>query len=238
MGKSTRVFGQQAPPPGIYRDEPDRDDAASQSSAMSLHSNIDFDESDETPPPYSDEPTIITTPSSSSNLLEDSLAVNPEIMNPEDRLIKHCDKKGSTSTWLSGTLTTDPRLLQQFVNHKKKVCPEAYITIRGEHYESKGQGKDKKKETKVDFDIKLDVTSTISPGEILDPNGRTAAESRIVTAGNHTKTYRGTVLQTLPKKSRADMEGAHEKPTLEEWCHLFCASSSKLKSLVSVLEPT
>ena len=231
MGKSSRVFGQQRPHPGIYRDDPDRDDAASQSSAMSLHSNIDFDESNETPPPYSDEPISITAAASSTNLLGESLPVNPEVLNPDGRLIKHCDKKGSTSTWLSPTLTNDPSLLQKFVNHQKRVTPEAYIQIRGEHYESKGQGKDKKKETKVDFDIKLNVSSTIKPGEARDQEGRTVVtESRIVTAGNDTKTYRGTVLKTTHKKKRPDLEGAPEKPTLEEWCHLFCASSSKLKS--------
>ena len=221
-----RVFGQQKPAVGVYRDEPDRDDAASQSSAMSLHEDVDFRraEDEALPPPYSDDPDA--APDSGAALVagdEDSLPGNVE----PGQFVQKQGAKGSAHTWLSTTHTSDPVLLQKFVNDRIYACPMPTITIHGEHTETRDDGKNKKKEKKVDFDIRLDVTNTISRRRTHSSEPMWAEVS---TVENAYKTYRGTISKSMDKRSRADTESAREKPSLEEWCHLFCASSSKLKS--------
>ena len=52
-----RHLQSQKPPPSVYHDDPNRDDAASISSALSLRDHAFLDNSDnEEPPSYTDEP--------------------------------------------------------------------------------------------------------------------------------------------------------------------------------------
>ena len=231
MGRTSRVFGQQGPPPGVYRDDPDRDDAASQSSAMSLHEGIEFHESDEPLPPYSDDPASSAFPTPPSEPEGLHTVLDDVQVNPDGQLIYKKDKKGATETWLSPTLSTDPKELQKFVNFQTKRPPRAYIWLHGEHTESSGNGKDKKKEKKIDFDIMFNVTDTIAR-EKRNERGEVAVPgwSSVSTVDPVLKTYRGSILKKTGWKGTPDGEAAPEAAPLEEWCHLFCASSSKLKS--------
>ena len=67
MGKANQAS---RPPPGVYRDDPDRDDAASTSSAVPLRS-VDFhDEENNYPdaelPAYEDVPSIPSGPNANA----------------------------------------------------------------------------------------------------------------------------------------------------------------------------
>lgn len=229
MGKSSRPLGQQRPPPGVYRDEPDRDDAASQSSAISLHEDILAESSGEVPPPYSDGPN--TQEAVSTHAHGQLRALDLDSVGNEGEIITKSDNKGSTTTWLTNELTSDPVRLQDFAISQTLNRPRAFIWLHGEHTESQGDGNKTKKVKKADFDIKLDVTDTISRRK-LDEEGRVVVPewSSLWTVDQNIKTYRGTILQGRGKKRGGDPENGNNKPTLEEWCHLFCASNSKLKS--------
>ena len=233
MGKASRTLGQQRPPPGVYRDDPNRDDAASQSSAMSLHEGIDFHEPEEPLPPYTDEPDLNESAANTTETGESYNARLDDGLKVDGQTIWRDDNKGATFTLLSPTLSTDPKELVKYVRSLTSNPPRAFIWVHGEHTETRGDGKDKKKEKKVDFDIKFDVTETIhrptkynERGEVISSPGW----SSLQLAMDGSKMYRGTLLKVRKKNINADPENFDREHYLEEACHLFCASGSKLKS--------
>ena len=205
-----------------HRDTANFDDAASTSSAMSLHSNIapaDADvDIDSAPPPYSDNESapLITGAAPSSEPPADL-----------DSKVEHWvseNWKGSSYTRLSPTLTTDPHALEKYIRWEAQQQPRAYIRVSGHHMEThKNRDNGSKTERVEDFEFKADVKDTFGH----NPDGEW---NYMQTASNFDKTYRGTLLKTRPKKRRTDHENAPSRPSLKEWCHLFCASSAPLKS--------
>ena len=232
--KDLKLHDSMAPPSGAYQDEPDRDDRTSMSSAISLSSVIApsedtalLDEPEPDPSPY------IGTPPSSvpEEPSHDEWPQPPQDLDPEIESWIHEDAKGSSYTRLSQTLSTDPFALKAYIEYQSSISPAAYIRIQGDHMETHGSGNNKKKQKKVDFDIKLDVTDTISR--------RSARLGRITNVpewsffriiDNDRKTYRGTRLKTVNKHAKPDLENARQTASLDEYCHLFCASSATMKS--------
>ena len=227
MGGVKQNGSKAKPPPGVYQDEPDRDDAASMSSAISLRENIGLlDEDEPELPPYSENPSSVPEESIYDNVPQPSQDLDPEVES-----WTHEDAKGSNYTRLSQTLSADPVALKAYIEYQSSVNPAAYIKIHGMHTETHGTGNNKKKEKKIDFDIKLDVTDTISRRSArLGRISNVPEWSSLRIIDNDRKTFRGTRLKTVNKQFRADIENTREAASLEEHCHLFCASGSKLKS--------
>ena len=233
---SSRIFGQKArpapPPPGVYRDDPNRDDSAS-ISAMSLHSNVGLadTEEDDLLPPYTDNPRSTDL---GANVRPNTLPQSDfQDYTGEEVIVRH-DTKGSATVILSKLQTTDAAALESFVKAQVQVNPAAWIWLHGEHTQKNGTDKNKKKDKVIDFDIKIDVTDTISRraqimsgenGEIGEPEW-----SYLRIADNLEKRYRGSLFKSVNKRTRQDPEGQALVPTLQEWCHLFCANTSTLKS--------
>jgi hypothetical protein len=221
----SRIFGKKAKvgpaPPGIYRDDPSRDDAESVS-AMSLHSDIGASgvSDEDLLPPYTDNPV------SESN--------HPDVdrtyqLDPKDQVLVHIDNKGSAEYRLSESLTSDPVLLEKFVRAQEYRAPKACISIQGWHNHTTQEKNKTKTEKVIDFDIKIDVTDTICRDTIVEGEPQ-KGWTTLQLANNDAKTYRGTIMKSKNKNLRADIEGNSHKPTLQEWCHLFCANGSKLKA--------
>lgn len=213
-----------------YRDDPQRDDAVSTSSAVPLREQVRL-EDDLDLPPYTDEeshsrPQVARLP-------------RPSELRTLDEKIEeytHNDAKGSLVTRLSPTLTADPVALQAYIEAESRECPRASIHVKGMHWESKRGNNGKKKVQVVDFEFDIDVTDTISktmrePGRVLLADEWT--ELSLMDPGR--RTYRGGRIKSRGKLSAVDPEGGVRGPTLQEWCHLFCANGSKLKWYVRLL---
>ena len=212
------------PPPGVYRDEPDRDDAASTSSAVSLRDHVEME--DEDLPPYTDNPDVeIGNPGEASELVESGADT-----------WTHNDHKGSTFTQLSHTRTTDPVALLRYIIREAAHPPRPYIRIVGHHTETRCTANNKNEKTKViDFDINIDITETIVQAcgvrfEVNLAPVRSSIHGRVRVIENGEKGYRGGRTKSTASRFKADVEATQVAPSLEEWCHLFCASNSKLKS--------
>ena len=215
------------PPPG-YPDELDRDDEASTSSAIPLRENIGLLDPDEPDLPSYSEAAF---PSVIEESADDSYPQPPQDLDPEVESWINVDYQGSNYTRLSNTLSTDPVALKAYIEYQALISPAAYVRICGHHTETRGTGDKKKKHRVVDFDLKLDATDTISRRNArLGRVSNTAEWSYLHIIDNDRSTYRGTRLKTVNKQFRADIEDTHPTASLEEHCHLFCASSSKLKS--------
>ena len=214
--------------PGIYRDDPDRDDAASTSSAVPLQSDIGADEDEEFPPAYVED----------ADAAPIRVIPQPENLDPKVEEWSHWStfaywtpwkksvQRGSRYTRLSPTLTTDPEALRAYVEWRASQPPRAFIGVHGEHTETHDDGKKRTQETKVDFSVRFDVSETISA-----PIGIGNADwTRLVMAGPEQKTHRGTRLRKRHPRFKADAEEGPLTASLEERCHIFCASNSALKT--------
>lgn len=228
----SRIFGQKAkpaaPPAGVYHDDPDRDDSASVS-AISLHSNVGTANAEEEDflPPYVDDPE---SASSEAITGAQNLVSEEDFQASSEKVIVRYDAKGSATVVLSKRLTSDPVALESFIKSQTKIHPAACIWLHGEHSQKKGTDKNKKEKV-IDFDIKIDVTNTISCRAQDTPDEACAPEwSYLHIADNLEKRYRGTLFKSVNNRTRPDVEGQALTPTLQEWCHLFCANGSKLKS--------
>ena len=206
-------------PAATYRENPSRGSDASTSSAVPLLDQADINVVQD-PPPYSDNEDQPT-----STLVRGTL---DEVI--EERVSE--DRKGSTIARLSPTLSVDPVALKKFIIQQAAICPEPFIRIRGTHTvttrETNGQ---KKRQVVEDFDIKIDVTDTISRRS-LSPNSAIPMKEwmKLQIVQNGTKAYRGGRTRSKAKGYKADLETSQDTPSLDEFCHLFCASSAELKS--------
>ncbi len=201
----------QKPPAGVYRDEPDRDDAASTSSAVPLRDHVQLD--DDLPPAYSDDAT-----QSSDYARRDSLDHVPyEVYQRR----WHNDARGSKTTVLSSLLTSDPKALRDYMLYQSRVEPDPTVRMTGTHTETRRDNKKDEKVNVVDFDL------TVSLSGLLEPSKR---KTTIVENGK--KTYRGGRMRTVAPGFKADVEASHTAPQTEEWYHRFCASSASVKTYV------
>ncbi|OCL14183.1 hypothetical protein AOQ84DRAFT_359132 [Glonium stellatum] len=214
MGRPTR-------PTEAYRDDPD---------ALSLHTQPEFDYDDAPeisgmPPAYTDDeaaPTRLpirhmppaTSPghTSSTQLGLDKLA-SVRMINGVETIVgdSRCD--------------TDPVYLEERIRHFAQFPPRPLIVIQGSHTETTRRGDKKETKTITDFKITLDL-------EIyLRPNFDTTNSERmhLDTVENNEKTYRGSFMKSKAPFSGQDVEANTAPPKLTEWCHRYCASTSKLR---------
>ncbi|KAL8861551.1 MAG: hypothetical protein Q9178_002075 [Gyalolechia marmorata] len=211
------------------------DDAASTSSAFTLQ---DQDYANEVPPAYTDDPEPVKSHDHGDQatdmqrkgvggraprrLIEDG--------NPEDELdllpahqrwkvSKNEDAKGSTTTYISETLSSDPAVCQAFIETAIQVPIQPFVRLVGTHTETRRR--DKKDETTrvTDFDVSVPLETLIV---------KSWTRTRIVE--NSQKAYRGGIRKQLDPRVKAHLEAAATKPSLQEWCHRFCASSASAKS--------
>ena len=121
------------------------------------------------------------------------------------------------------SLETDAGSLEAVIRRWAIIPPAKLVIIRGTHKQTTKNGDKKETQTVTDFELKLRLT------EYLFTHPGKSAWHTLRTVENAEKTHRGTVL----KKRVTSGEGIaleEGKPTLQEWCHRFCADHSKLKT--------
>lgn len=134
------------------------------------------------------------------------------------------DAKGSTDIYISKTLSSDPTICQAFIECQAQVHIQPAVRLIGTHTETKRR--DKKDETTrvTDFDITVPLDSLFTP-----------AWARTKIVENYEKAYRGGIRKQLDLRVKAHHEAAATAPSLQEWCHRFCASSASAKSYVDTI---
>lgn len=133
--------------------------------------------------------------------------------------------RGSTRVSLSTTIASDPKLLQAFVKSEARRMPNPIVRLIGTHIERRPRDRGNNESTVKDFDIRISMADMLAP-----------AWRRTRLAENHQKVYRGGRLKSVARGYNAtDMLTRDLTPSLQEWCHLFCASSARLKSYGSTL---
>ena len=202
------------PPPGVYRDDPDRDDAASTSSAVPLRDHTFLDAGDdEELPSYTDEPGTHSTGHNQAlslgydggpfgDLVSNEVATLTTDDNQElspaynggllgDLVFlkgdTHCEASGSsTISIISDILTSDPKKLEAYIRFQSAIQPSPRIRITGTHTETKMKNNKKETFKVTDFDITIEVQDTLNP-----------EWARLVLAKNDERTYRGGRIKAI-----------------------------------------
>lgn len=131
--------------------------------------------------------------------------------------------------YLDRSLDADPESLEKQVRAWAATPPRPFVCIKGYHQEQHSN-KDGKRETRriTDFDVRIELTP------YFFPDGRAnRSKCELRTAENGDKTKRGTVLRKRAKDAKTNPGhielGMVEKPSLTQWCHMYCASHAGLK---------
>lgn len=128
--------------------------------------------------------------------------------------------RGSTRVSLSSTVASDPKLLQSFVKSETRRMPNPLVRLIGTHTERRPRDRGTNETTARDFDIQISMADLLVP-----------AWRRTRLAENRDKVYRGGRLKSIATGyNSTDAFTRDSTPSLQEWCHLFCASSARLKS--------
>ncbi|KAI3390636.1 hypothetical protein diail_8995 [Diaporthe ilicicola] len=213
--------------------------ASSDSDAVSLHtqsgdkyqdadtpdlSTVDQDHrGDDLPPMYDEAAEASASASLTAPLLSDAALLG---YSPSSDL-QPFFRDDHAVYYLSSELDADPELLETRVRHWAASPPRPFVRVYGYHRERRS-GRDGKQENKniTDFDVKVELT----PYLFADPASR-QAWSELHTVENGDKAKRGTVFPRRAPKARGHIElGVVDKPNLTQWCHLYVASHSGLKS--------
>lgn len=137
--------------------------------------------------------------------------------------------RGSTRVSLSSPVAADPKLLQSFVESEARRMPNPLVRLIGTHTERRSGDRGTNETTAdrgIDSNTVRDFDLQISMADLLIPAWRT---TRL--AENLDKVYRGGRLKSVATGyNTTDGFKGHSTPSLQEWCHLFCASSAGLKS--------
>ncbi len=183
---------------------------------------------DDLPPLYSDTPEAGA--SSSAPLLPG--AAMP--WRPEDAAAgaaiswRFEDANTGARYYVDGRLDADPKLLQSQIEGWATAPPRPHVQVKGTHQETVDRKGKKERTTATDFDVQVDLT----PYLYSDATNRVSwRELRTVDNGDSTR--RGTVFRCRAPGSAQGIEVgiSDAKPTLREWCHLYCASHAGLKAL-------
>ncbi|KAF2998136.1 hypothetical protein E8E13_001395 [Curvularia kusanoi] len=210
-------MGRAAPPPE-YRDDPD---------AVSLHTTPDdyaYDDAPEVnlPPSYADSEADAAAPRPIHHITPSTTRTDhsqPSFRNGKPQIC-------TTSTVMDPQYDTDPACLEAALRSWALTAPVPLIYIMGTHRETTKRGDKKETHDVTDFRIVLNIAPYLHPN--FSPND--SSPMTLVTASNGEKTHRGTVLKTRAPGVKQDLEvGSGPAPTLTEWAHRFCASSSPLR---------
>ncbi|KAF1932621.1 uncharacterized protein M421DRAFT_416240 [Didymella exigua CBS 183.55] len=209
-------MGRAASPPE-YRDDPD---------AVSLHTTPDdynYDDAPELnePPSYADSeadaasrPLIHHAPPPTTRTDHNS----PSFRNGKPQAC-------TTSTYMDARFDNDPAFLEDALRSFASTAPVPLICIMGTHKDTTKRGDKKENHFVTDFRIVLNISSYLHPNFAATD----ASAMRLVTALDGEKTHRGTVLKKRAPGFKQDIEAGTQAPTLTEWCHRFCASTSALR---------
>ncbi|KAI1848575.1 hypothetical protein JX265_011571 [Neoarthrinium moseri] len=128
-----------------------------------------------------------------------------------------------------------PAALESFIRSVATIPPRPYLRVVGTHTASrkKSDGKTEKK-TVTDFAVSVEMTPYLYSAAQY---GRSWTQLR--TVDNAEKVRRGTSLKKRAPGSQQDIEvGGGPKPSLEEWCHRYCASHTGLRCFALKREMT
>ncbi|QDS75234.1 hypothetical protein FKW77_000409 [Venturia effusa] len=205
-------MGKTAPPPA-YRDDSTLANAASLNPAQG---GDDSHDAIENPPAYTD------GYDSMSNLT-DSETIQPYKVFPE------------MHAFMNPRFDSDPAYAEQIIRKWATIPPAQMIRLVGTHKETTKDGKKEETSYVIDFDIKLRLTEYL-------PINATGNSPWVVmrTVENSEETHRGTILKKMAKSRKGDAEGAEDtvKTETTEWCHLYCASHSRVKTFSLVRQVT
>ncbi|KAK1243969.1 hypothetical protein MKX08_002107 [Trichoderma sp. CBMAI-0020] len=140
------------------------------------------------------------------------------------------DARSDTVYYMDSRLDSDPKFLNETLVHLSQLPPRPFAQIRGTHTETRRKSDDKTEQvTVVDFDIEIELTHLLYTN-IQDPTNGAWREMRSV--GNLEKVRRGTIFATrAPGFGGSGGIIENGEPTVEEWCHRFCASRAGLKNM-------
>ena len=210
-------MGKAAPPPE-YRDDPD---------AVSLHTTPDdytYDDAPEInlPPSYADSEADAAAPRPIHHITPPTTRTdhnNPSFRNGRPQIC-------TTTTAMDPKYDTDPASLEEALRHWATTAPVPLIYIMGTHKETTKRGDKKETRDITDFRVILNISHYLHPN--FSPSD--ISPMSLVTASNGEKTHRGTILKARAPGYKQDLEvGGAPAPTLKEWTHRFCASSSPLR---------
>jgi hypothetical protein len=214
MGKPNRATEE-------YRDDPD---------AVSLHTTPDDYN-------YDDAPEISGFPPSYEDIEGASSAIAPNAAHtPSEHVVSWTRKDHNNGVVLSGGVPqvcethdlmntrhdTDPDFLEAEIRAFAREPPFPLIYIMGSHKETTKRGDKTETRNVTDFRIVLNLRQYLVQG-----NWET--ETQLVTATNGEKTYRGSFMKKRAPGFKQNIEVGSPEPTLREWCHRYCASSSSLR---------
>ncbi|KAL5120719.1 hypothetical protein ACEQ8H_001468 [Pleosporales sp. CAS-2024a] len=211
-------MGRTAPP--AYRDDPD---------TVSLHTTPD-DYSYHDALEISDPPSYADSESATLSALGTPLRHVP----PPTTRTNHNSpsfKKGKpvvceVDTLMDPKLDSDPAALEQRVRHAGNDMPVPYIYLMGTHKETVQRGDKKETHHVTDFRIVINMQRYINNGygtRYCPP------AVPLTTVENSEKTHRGTIRKCRDPRAKQDIEIGTPKPTLQEWCHRYCASPRLLR---------
>ncbi|KAL7945400.1 hypothetical protein V8C42DRAFT_323031 [Trichoderma barbatum] len=140
------------------------------------------------------------------------------------------DARSDTVYYLDPRLDSDPKYLNDALVHLSQLPPRPFAQIRGTHTETRRKSDDKTEQvTVVDFDIEIELTHLLYVN-IQDPTN--GAWRKLHSVGNLEKVRRGTVFATrAPGFGGSGGIIENGEPSVEEWCHRFCASRAGLKNM-------
>lgn len=121
----------------------------------------------------------------------------------------------------------DPAYLEKGIRDFARNPPNPMVYIMGTHQETTRHRTSDKREKKTVTDFRIAISLQQYLGNEFT-SGR-ASSMRLETVQNGEKTYRGTVFKTRAPGATQDIEVGTPPPTLKEWCHRYCASSSMLR---------
>ncbi|KAF2871977.1 hypothetical protein BDV95DRAFT_492672 [Massariosphaeria phaeospora] len=208
-----------------YRDDPD---------AVSLHTTPD-DYS------YDDAPEIAGLPPSYADSEGDSVASTAA---PTVALIRHVpppsgrrdhntvvERSGGkpkvceTQRVVDPRYDVDPGYLEEGIRSFAFQAPSPLVYIIGTHHETVKKGDKKEKQEVMDFRIVVHLQQYLR----RDFQPQDSWHMNLVTVENGEKTHRGTILKKRAPGFKQDIEVGAQKPSLAEWCHRYCASTSMLR---------
>jgi len=173
----------------------------------------DLPAGDDLPPLYSDHDEA-----SGSRLLSSS---------PSEPLLPYRVEDTNTGAryYLHQTLDTSPDVLETHVRHWAMQPPRQHVKVRGTHRQTVEKDGKKEATTVTDFDVQIELT----PYLFSDITNRVSWQT-LRTVDNGEKTKRGTVFKCRAPGATQSIEVGAAKPSLQEWCHMYCASHAGLKS--------
>lgn len=174
---------------------------------------------DDVPPPYSDTPP--PTEHLNRHRVEPSLSREALLSHDKYGILSaktRQDGNGSKTTVISHALSSDPKLLGEFISAQARLMPNPLVRMVGTHTETQERRKSEENTTVTDFDISISIADLLAP-----------AWRRTTVVENGMKAYRGGRRKTVATGYKSDLESTHSAPRLEEWYHRFCASAASVK---------